>query len=159
MCETGAELAGVVGGVFRRVREARELGESHDRGVEARQGECRRRVVVAAFGCEWKGSRKNRDEARRSPYPSVIVEVRSTPSTDSGARGAGEEDAAARAEVATRDAMEVRGREATSEDVRRRCCSGAARRRGRRRIPFTTRWERYARRGRARRSPAPDAGL
>ena len=52
VCETGAELAGVVGGVFRRVQEARELGESHDRGVEARQGECRRRVVVAAFGCE-----------------------------------------------------------------------------------------------------------
>lgn len=36
VCETGNELAVVVGGVFRRVREARELGENHGRGVEAR---------------------------------------------------------------------------------------------------------------------------
>jgi hypothetical protein len=39
VCETGSELASVVGGVFRRVREARELGESHGRGFEARLGE------------------------------------------------------------------------------------------------------------------------
>jgi hypothetical protein len=38
VCETAADLAAVVGGVFRRVREARELGESHGRGVEARLG-------------------------------------------------------------------------------------------------------------------------
>jgi hypothetical protein len=38
VCETGSELASVVGGVFRRVREARELGESHGRGVEAGLG-------------------------------------------------------------------------------------------------------------------------
>mmetsp|Transcript_13292 Transcript_13292/g.28846 ORF Transcript_13292/g.28846 Transcript_13292/m.28846 type:complete len:298 (+) Transcript_13292:143-1036(+) len=35
VCETGEDCAGIVGGVFRRVREARELGESHGRGVEA----------------------------------------------------------------------------------------------------------------------------
>ncbi len=40
VCETGKDLVSVVGGVFRRVREARELGESHGRGVEARLGEC-----------------------------------------------------------------------------------------------------------------------
>ena len=39
VCETGNELSVVVGGIFRRVREARELGESHGRGVEARLGE------------------------------------------------------------------------------------------------------------------------
>ena len=39
VCETGNELAVVVGGIFRRIREARELGESHGRGVEARLGE------------------------------------------------------------------------------------------------------------------------
>lgn len=38
VCETGGEVSGVVGGIFRRVREARELGESHGRGVEARLG-------------------------------------------------------------------------------------------------------------------------
>ena len=38
VCETGNELSVVVGGIFRRVREARELGESHGRGVEARLG-------------------------------------------------------------------------------------------------------------------------
>lgn len=37
-CETAGELAGVVGGVFRRVREARELGERH--GRESLLGEC-----------------------------------------------------------------------------------------------------------------------
>ena len=39
VCEMGDDVAGVVGGVFRRVREARELGEGHGKGVEARAGE------------------------------------------------------------------------------------------------------------------------
>lgn len=39
VCETGTDLSVVVGSVFRRVREARELGENHGRGVEARGGE------------------------------------------------------------------------------------------------------------------------
>lgn len=39
VCETGDELSAVVGGIFRRVREARELGEAHGKGVEARLGE------------------------------------------------------------------------------------------------------------------------
>jgi hypothetical protein len=38
VCETAADVSAVVGGVFRRVREARELGESHGRAVEARLG-------------------------------------------------------------------------------------------------------------------------
>ena len=29
VCETSGEACGVVGGIFRRVREARELGEQH----------------------------------------------------------------------------------------------------------------------------------
>jgi len=39
VCETGEDCVGVVGGMFRQVREARELGESHGRGVEARLGD------------------------------------------------------------------------------------------------------------------------
>ena len=33
VCETNTDLVSVVGGIFRRVREARELGESHGRKV------------------------------------------------------------------------------------------------------------------------------
>jgi hypothetical protein len=40
VCETGDELSGVVGGIFRRIREGRELGESHGRSAELRLGEC-----------------------------------------------------------------------------------------------------------------------
>ncbi len=42
VCETQSDLVSVVGGIFRRVREARELGESHGRNVEATatQGQC-----------------------------------------------------------------------------------------------------------------------
>lgn len=36
VCEIGSDLATVVGGIFRRVREARELGERHGRDVELR---------------------------------------------------------------------------------------------------------------------------
>lgn len=39
VCETGDELSGVVGGIFRRIREGRELGESHGRSAELRLGE------------------------------------------------------------------------------------------------------------------------
>ena len=39
VCETGDELSVVVGGIFRRVREARELGESHGRSADLRLGE------------------------------------------------------------------------------------------------------------------------
>ena len=39
VCETGNDLAVVVAGIFLRIREARELGESHGRDVEARLGE------------------------------------------------------------------------------------------------------------------------
>ena len=46
VCEVGGDLAVVVGGVFRRVREARELGESHGRGVEARLGEFGSLVIL-----------------------------------------------------------------------------------------------------------------
>jgi hypothetical protein len=38
VCEIGSNLASVVGGIFRRVREARELGERHGRDVESRLG-------------------------------------------------------------------------------------------------------------------------
>lgn len=48
VCETGDELASVVGGVFRRVREARELGEGHGRGVEARLGELQFVIVFCS---------------------------------------------------------------------------------------------------------------
>lgn len=60
VCETGGELSVVVGGIFRRVREARELGENHGRGVEARLGEfllfcdvSTQRIVVH-ISCEQK---------------------------------------------------------------------------------------------------------
>jgi len=39
VCETGDELSLVVGGIFRRVREARELGESHGKSAHLRVGE------------------------------------------------------------------------------------------------------------------------
>ncbi len=39
VCETGNELSLVVGGIFRRVREARELGESHGKSAQLRIGE------------------------------------------------------------------------------------------------------------------------
>ena len=39
VCETGDELSVVVGGIFRRIREGRELGESHGRSAELRLGE------------------------------------------------------------------------------------------------------------------------
>ena len=39
VCETGDELCMVVGGIFRRVREARELGESHGKSADLRIGE------------------------------------------------------------------------------------------------------------------------
>ena len=38
VCEVGTDLPSVVGGIFRRVKEARELGEAHGRDVEARSG-------------------------------------------------------------------------------------------------------------------------
>ena len=38
VCEVGTDLPSVVGGIFRRVKEARELGEAHGRDVEARLG-------------------------------------------------------------------------------------------------------------------------
>lgn len=38
VCEIGSDLATVVGGIFRHVREARELGERHGRDVELRLG-------------------------------------------------------------------------------------------------------------------------
>jgi hypothetical protein len=38
VCEIGSDLASVVGGIFRRLREARELGERHGRDVELRLG-------------------------------------------------------------------------------------------------------------------------
>ncbi len=34
VCETGDDLAVVVGGIFRRIREAREKGENHGKSVE-----------------------------------------------------------------------------------------------------------------------------
>mmetsp|Transcript_35188 Transcript_35188/g.84899 ORF Transcript_35188/g.84899 Transcript_35188/m.84899 type:complete len:501 (-) Transcript_35188:185-1687(-) len=199
VCETGDELSVVVGGIFRRVREARELGESHGRGVESRLGEnsqpttMRQTNVVVIPNCddlskfhifdklvqainqarrssrdfvlkkkendddkEWIVSincahlhpqygvptpeeqlaalkheeeegeidvnlqefKKQREAARRSPYPSVIVEVQSTPPPDFGAR----RDEAAM-EAAARD-MEASSkadedRDVTSEDVKR----------------------------------------
>ena len=38
VCEVGTDLPSVVGGIFRRVKEARELGEAHGRDVEIRLG-------------------------------------------------------------------------------------------------------------------------
>ena len=52
VCETGNELSVVVGGIFRRVREARELGESHGRGVEARLGMYTLCICAARY-TEW----------------------------------------------------------------------------------------------------------
>lgn len=45
VCETGDELCMVVGGIFRRVREARELGESHGKSADLRIGELESSVV------------------------------------------------------------------------------------------------------------------
>mmetsp|Transcript_19501 Transcript_19501/g.35291 ORF Transcript_19501/g.35291 Transcript_19501/m.35291 type:complete len:500 (-) Transcript_19501:351-1850(-) len=196
VCEVGADLAVIVGGVFRRVREARELGESHGRDVEARLGTedtsqpttLRQTNVVVIPNCDeiskfqtfdkliqainqarrasrdfvlkkkddnddskdWVVSincahlhpnygiptpeeqlaslqheeeegevdvnlqeyKKRRDEARRSPYPSVIVEVQSTPPPDFGARM---EEAVM--EAAAKDVEEES--EVTSEDVKK----------------------------------------
>lgn len=59
--------------------------------------------------------KKRREEARRSPYPSVIVEVMSTPPPDFGAR----RDEAA-TEAAARDAGKTDEKDdVTSDDVRR----------------------------------------
>jgi len=194
VCETGEDLAVVVGGVFRRVREARELGESHGRGVESRLGDSsqpttmRQTNVVVIPNCndisdfhtfdkliqsinqarrsardfvmkkkdgdddskDWVVSincahlhpqygmptpeeqlaalktedaegevdvnlqeyKKRRDEARRSPYPSVIVEVQATPPPDFGARSA---EAAMEAAAADME----QDSKVTSEDVRK----------------------------------------
>jgi hypothetical protein len=55
--------------------------------------------------------KKRREEARRSPYPSVIVEVMSTPPPDFGARGDG---------AAARDAGKADEKDdVTRDDVRR----------------------------------------
>ena len=63
--------------------------------------------------------KKRRDEARRSPYPSVIVEVLSTPPADFGSR----QVEAARLDAAANDAeskstMDV-DNDVTSDDVKR----------------------------------------
>lgn len=61
--------------------------------------------------------KKRRDEARRSPYPSVIVEVQSTPPPDFGSRmSRGEEamEAAARDMNAGKEDADV-----TSDDVKK----------------------------------------
>ncbi|KAL7466211.1 hypothetical protein ACHAXS_006501 [Conticribra weissflogii] len=173
VCETGDDLAVVVGGIFRRIREAREKGENHGKSVEqqiASAGDgsytpttMRQTNVVVIPNCEelsssfrvfdelvqainqarrrardfvikkddsrdssndWVVSincahlhpqygvqtpeerlaamkhedeegevdinlqeyKQRRDEARRSPYPSIIVEVQSTPPPDFGSR-------------------------------------------------------------------------
>ena len=49
VCETGDELIVVVGGIFRRVREARELGESHGKSADLRLGECKKLMCVAVI--------------------------------------------------------------------------------------------------------------
>jgi len=199
VCETGNELAVVVGGVFRRIREARELGESHGRGVEARLGDSRPTTMrqtnvvvipscdelasfqtfdklvqainqarrasrdfvlkkkddddgsndwVVSINCahlhpqygvatpkeelaalkheEEEGEvdvnlqdyKKRRDEARRSPYPSVIVEVQSTPPPDFGAR---RDEAAMKAAAADMEAAKKVDSDAdvTSDDVKK----------------------------------------
>ena len=54
--------------------------------------------------------KKRRDEARRSPYPSVIVEVKSSPPPDFGAAAA----AAAEVKAETKPDDDV-----TSEDVKK----------------------------------------
>lgn len=78
----------------------------------------RREEAAGEVDVNLEAYKKNRDAARRAPYPSVIIEVRSTPPPDFGARTEADE-AVARIEAAARDAMEVRGREATGADVRR----------------------------------------
>lgn len=151
-CETGEEICGVLGGIFRRVREARELGERHgaendgattmrqtnvvvipncselsefktfDKMVQAinmarrhardfnfKKEETDNKDWVVSINCahlhpqygelspeeqleamkleeeagevdlNLQAYKKRRNEARRSPYPSVIVEVMSTP--------------------------------------------------------------------------------
>lgn len=195
VCETGDELAVVVGGIFRRVREARELGESHGRGVEARLGDSnqpatmRQTNVVVIPNCneiskfrtfdklvqtinqarrasrgfvvkkkdgeddgkDWVVSincahlhpqygtltaqeelatmkheeeegevdlnlqeyKKQRDEARRSPYPSLIVEVQSTPPPDFGRRDEATMEAAAEVE------NNIEDKAVTSDDVKK----------------------------------------
>mmetsp|Transcript_13146 Transcript_13146/g.29972 ORF Transcript_13146/g.29972 Transcript_13146/m.29972 type:complete len:469 (+) Transcript_13146:82-1488(+) len=196
VCETGTDLCAVVGGIFRRVREARELGEAHGKGVEARLDESSQAPTtmrqtqlcvipnceeIAKFhpfdmlvqsinqarrsardfviekkggaGNDWvvsincahlhpefgeqspkqqleemkkedeggeidvnyKEFKRQRDMARRSPYPSVIVEVQSTPPADFGARS--EEaamEAAAKLQNAKREAEGV-----SSDDVQK----------------------------------------
>lgn len=202
VCETGGELSVVVGGIFRRVREARELGENHGRGVEARLGDntqpttMRQTNVVVIPNCDeisnfhtfdklvqtinqarrvsrdfvlkkkkehdagedWVVSincahlhpqygtlspeeqlaelkreeeqgevdvnlqeyKKRRDEARRSPYPSVIVEVQSTPPPDftSSGRDEGMMEAAIEMENNQRN-DEIVDKDVTSEDVKK----------------------------------------
>jgi len=64
--------------------------------------------------------KKRRDEARRSPYPSVIVEVQSTPPPDFGTR----RDEAAMMEAAAADMMGAKmsdnsDGDVTSEDVKK----------------------------------------
>mmetsp|Transcript_6769 Transcript_6769/g.10172 ORF Transcript_6769/g.10172 Transcript_6769/m.10172 type:complete len:518 (-) Transcript_6769:633-2186(-) len=196
VCETGMDLSVVVGGVFRRVREARELGESHGRGVESRLGDTsqpttmRLTNVVVIPNCkdiakyqtfdkliqainqarrssrdfvlkkkeeddskDWCVSincahlhpqfgkptpaeelaalkheeeegevdvnlqeyKKRRDEARRSPYPSIIVEVQSTPPPDFGSR----RDEAAMEAAAKEMEENERTDDVTSEDVKK----------------------------------------
>jgi hypothetical protein len=154
-CETGEEICGVLGGIFRRVREARELGERHgrendgtttmrqtnvvvipncselsefktfDNMVQAinmarrnardfnlKKEETDNKDWVVSINCahlhpqygelspdeqleamkleeeageidlNLQAYKKRRNEARRSPYPSVIVEVMSTPPSE-----------------------------------------------------------------------------
>lgn len=207
VCETQNDLVSIVGGIFRRVREARELGESHGRNVEATatQGDMsllstmRQTNVVVIPNCveldqfhtfdnlvmainqarraardfvlkkkektkdgnndddrkEWVVSincahlhpqygmptpeeqitalqneeaegevdvnlqeyKKRRDEARRSPYPSVIVEVLSTPPADFGSRHRRKEEEEVAAAAAAKAG--VVDTDVTSEDVKR----------------------------------------
>ena len=60
--------------------------------------------------------KKRRDEARRSPYPSVIIEVQSTPPPDFGSR----RDALAVDDAASEMAIESTvDKDVTSEDVKK----------------------------------------
>eukprot|EP00970_Alexandrium_tamarense_P002676 scaffold375_cov200-Alexandrium_tamarense.AAC.17 len=207
-CETAGELAGVVGGVFRRVREARELGERHGReSLLDKPTTLRQTNVVVIPNCDeisefrtfdslvqainqarrkardfvikkeegddmrkdWTNNshrsrtslptrsvsincahlhpdygqqtpeetlaamkqeeeegevdvnlqeyKKRRDEARRSPYPSVIVEVQSTPPPDFGSRSPLAQDQQQQKESPQ---MKIDADEGvTSEDVKR----------------------------------------
>lgn len=64
--------------------------------------------------------KKRRDEARRSPYPSVIVEVLSTPPADFGSRyRRKEEEDEDEAAAAVADRAGVADTDVTSEDVKR----------------------------------------